>query len=113
MTVCPECQSVEFRVHGSLSLIEFKPWFFGLLGRKVPRVTQRAIEASCAVCHTAYHVREHSAVKAPFQQASDLLKQAQQKIASLSGHEKGQTETSTQPTRPQARPAPDPRVRRK
>lgn len=113
MTTCPECQSVEFRVHGSLSLLEWRPRWFGLWGRKVPRVTVQAMECSCAVCHTAYHVREHSATKAPFQQAAEALQAAQRKLASLGAPDKGPTENNERKPQPQARPAPDPRVKRR
>ena len=111
MISCPKCGNNQIRVHGALQVVEWARlrWF----GPVVPRGTTVAVECSCGNCLCAFTAkRDGSVVVAPLQQAHDALRMAQERL-STPPEGKGQTEKEAQPARPQARPAPDPRNRKR
>lgn len=109
MIHCPKCGCAEARIHASLvniSMVKERGWF----GREVPRGTLRGLECSCAECLSTFVVQDGGAFLTPTQKAYDALRSAQQAAVST---EKGPPPKSEAAARTQARPAPDPRTKRK
>ena len=111
MIVCPKCGSVQLRAHGSIQRIVWgsrHPFW----GPVVPRGTTVAIEVSCGQCMYAFtSFPDGSFKQAPLQQAFDTLSAAQKAVAGK-GLNEGKDAEAQRP-RPQARPAPDPRIRKR
>ena len=104
-TRCPQCQSREVRVHGSVCELTFvRRWRF--LGRIVPRIGTVALECSCSKCLYAFIAREDGTSPAPRQDAYDQLRNAR----SLVGPDKNGGEPQRREPTPMPRPAPDPRA---
>lgn len=116
MTGCPKCGSIELRAHGSRVHVAFvKQWrWFGPL---VPRITPVAVDASCANCLYAFTVRESGISEAPLQTAHDQLREIQAGLKAAKatqGTGRNSSDEDKPQARPmQARPAPDPRVKRR
>lgn len=111
MIPCPRCSSVHLRAHAPIQRIEWRKrhgWF----GAVVPRGTTVAVELSCGDClHAFTSFPDGSFKQAPLQQAYEALAAAQKQLA-----EKGPNDgkdAEARPSRPQARPAPDPRQRKR
>ena len=104
---CPRCGNNELRVHGSRCHVSWeKRWRW--TGPLVPRYRPVASEVSCAACLYAFVVWPERIEPAPTQQAHDMLAEAL-KQARQAAVEPPEPKKAT----PQARPAPDPRTRRR
>lgn len=107
--ICPKCSCSEVRVHGQRVHIDYvRRW--GFFGRIVPRVAIRAFECSCGDCLFAFTVRPGGISEAPVQSAfNELQELGRQRAAAQRNGE----EPKTPAPRNIARPAGDPRVKRR
>jgi hypothetical protein len=107
MTRCPACGSTEVRTHATrYSLWWERRWRW--FGPVVPRYAPRAVECSCGPCLYAFVVWPDRIEAAPVQKAYDSLAAAQKAVVQAPAPE---LEKKKPP--PAARPAPDPRVRKR
>ena len=108
---CPKCGNVEVRWHGSLQRMEWvkrRPWSW-----LAPRGVILAVELSCGKCAYAFVARpDGSWEPAPIQAAYDLLRDAQARVVEAGKGPSPDKEATREP-KPMARPAPDPRVRKR
>lgn len=104
---CPRCGNNELRVHGTRCHVSWgRRWWF--TGPLVPRYRPVAAEVSCGTCLYAFAVWPERIEPAPTQHASDLLAEAMKQARQAPAEA---PETKKPP--PVARPAPDPRVKRR
>ena len=110
--ICPKCSSSELRVHGARVEVGWRRRW-GWFGRWVPRIATRGLDVSCADCMFAFVSRREGITDAPLQTAFDSLKAVQ---AARNGPIPAAPPKEEEPApapRNIARPAGDPRVRRR
>lgn len=113
MIVCPACGSVHLRAHASIQRIVWgrRSRFWGPV---VPKGTTVGIEVSCGDClHAFTSYPDGSFKQAPMQQAWELLSAARSKVMVAGKGPNDGKDAEARPSRPQARPAPDPRSRKR
>ena len=119
MTPCPKCGSIEQRIHGTLNEVAFvKRW--RVFGRLVPRVRARAMELSCYHCNATFRLAANGAVElTPLQTAYEQLQVIRGELKGLAENAaRGTGRESSDEDKPLARanvarPAADPRVKRR
>ena len=112
MITCPRCGSIHIRVHAPLQRIVWGKKH-ALWGPVVPRGTTAALEVSCGNCSFAFVSKpDGSFEQAPIQAAYDALMATQKAVLDAKAKDKGpSSDKEARPSRPMARPAPDPRVK--
>ena len=108
MIRCPKCRSSELHVHGTRVRVEWRPRF-GWFGRMATRAQVVGLDLSCGDCYFAFVSRPDGLEDAPLQTAwkGRVVPEANGPALSAVNDEEKPA------PRQVARPAPDPRVRRR
>lgn len=113
MIQCPACGASGVRAHATLKHVSWgrRFWTWDPI---LPIAKIIAVELSCGTCYHAFvSWPDGSTNPAPNQAAHDALIAAQRAVIGGSGGTGQTSEQDARPSRPQARPAPDPRSRKR
>lgn len=114
MISCAKCGSAELLVMRTRLHVDFVRRWFGLLGKRVPRMRVNTLDLVCSECLYAFVANPKRVIEAPSQAAHDQLLAIQRSGVAVPPVERNGEEAPKPPPRSlPARPASDPRVRRR
>lgn len=109
MISCAKCGSAELLVMRTRLHVDFVKRWFGLFGGRVPRMRVNTLDLVCSECLYAFIANPKRVIEAPSQAAHDELRAIQAGRNGPAPDAKEPAQTRSLP----ARPAGDPRVRRR